>query len=89
MISSSPVYSLQVRDKAACLSQQFTIAPSSSLTNGELSKEPVTDAAIRQRIDLHSNDLQDYYFSIRSKAMIGDASDDGSLDDFTSGQCLL
>ncbi|KAF6028433.1 RFWD2 [Bugula neritina] len=73
-----------VRDKAACLSQQFTIAPSSSLTNGELSKEPVTDAAIRQRIDLHSNDLQDYYFSIRSKAMIGDASDDGSLDDFTS-----
>ena len=53
--------------------------------NGDAKTDLVTDAAIRQRITSHSTDLRDYYFSMRSKAIMGDTSDDSGLNEFSTG----
>ena len=47
--------------------------------------EFVTDSAIRQRIALHSADLHDLYFSMRSRAMLGGERDREGLEEFSSG----
>lgn len=47
--------------------------------------EVVTDSAIRQRISLHSTDLHDLYFSMRSRAMLGGERDEEGLSEFSSG----
>lgn len=77
--------------KAALLDEQCTAARSHSTSNGDegIKPELVTDAAIRQRLSLHSTDLHDYYFSMRRKAMIGCAPDnDDGLSNFSSGNLI-
>lgn len=97
MLSS---FTMQVSDKSSDLEQKIAVYQTSSLPaisstssgpnlNGTFVSDE-TGAAVRQRLSVHANELHDFYFSMRTQALIkaeeGDKSSD--LNNFTTGNSI-